>query len=107
MTDDPWKTLEAELDRWRQAGRTARFWLRDDDAVEPTPALDRLVALSGQHRVPMTLAVIPEHTGEALAQRLTVHRDIDVAVHGWSHVNFAGAGEKKQELGPHRLCHRL
>ena len=41
MTRDPWLELNAELDRWHKAGKTARFWLRDDDAVEPTPELER------------------------------------------------------------------
>lgn len=102
MSSDPWARLGAELDLWREAGRRARFWLRDDDAVEPTPELDRLLALSARHAVPMTLAVIPVDTDERLARHLESHSRINVAVHGWSHDNHAGAGEKKQELGTHR-----
>ena len=102
MKNDPWVELQAELDRWQEAGKTARFWLRDDDAVEPTPELERLLVLAGKHGAPLALAVIPQHTGEALARRLDVHRAINVAVHGWSHTNFADEGEKKQELGAHR-----
>lgn len=104
MTNDPWSELHAELDRWQGAGMTARFWLRDDDAVEPTPELERLLVLTEAHEIPLTLAVIPEHTGEALARRLDACRAINVAVHGWSHTNFAGEGEKKQELGVHRAA---
>lgn len=102
MSSDPWARLGAELDNWRAAGRRARFWLRDDDAVEPTPELDRLLAVSGKHAVPITLAVIPVDTDHRLARHLDDYPRINVAVHGWSHVNFAGAGEKKQELGTHR-----
>ena len=102
MTDDPWLALDAELDRWHEAGGKARFWFRDDDAEHPTAALDRLVSLAGEHRVPMTLAVIPGNTGEPLARCLAAFPEINVAVHGWSHTNHAGAGEKKQELGMHR-----
>lgn len=104
MTNDPWVLLQAELDRWREAGRTARFWLRDDDAVEPTPELEQLLVLAEKHGVPLTLAVIPQHTGDALASRLETIELANVAVHGWSHRNLAGEGEKKQELGPHRAA---
>ena len=39
---EPWIAVEEQLDRARDAGRTLRFWLRDDDAVTVTPALERL-----------------------------------------------------------------
>lgn len=103
MTPDPiWQPLHEELLRWERAGRTADFWLRDDDAVEPTVALDRLLGLTGEFAVPVTLAVIPAFTGEALARRLEAAPHATVAVHGWSHKNHAPAGQKKQELGAHR-----
>lgn len=98
---DVWTPLTDELDRWQQAGKTAPFWLRDDDAVEPTAELARLLALTEQYQIPFTLAVIPIHTGQVLAGFLD-GRSIDVAVHGWSHTNHAGPDEKKQELGSHR-----
>ena len=41
-----WEPLAEELERWRLAGRRADFWLRDDDAVEPTAELDRLLGLT-------------------------------------------------------------
>lgn len=103
MTEDPiWQPLQAELARWIHASRSAKFWLRDDDAVEPTAALDRLIGLANDFDVPVTLAVIPAHTGEALAERLAAERRICVAVHGWSHENHAPKDRKKQELGPDR-----
>jgi peptidoglycan/xylan/chitin deacetylase (PgdA/CDA1 family) len=100
MTD--WAPLVAALDDWNAQGRVARFWLRDDDAVEPTPALDRLLGLNRDHAVPITLAVIPAHVQEALAALLGNHPDVTVALHGWSHENHAPAHQKKQELGAHR-----
>lgn len=99
---DPWQPLRTELDRWQQAGRRARFWLRDDDATEPGPALDELLSLTGRFGVPLTLAVIPAATGSALADRLMPVPGAAVAVHGWSHENHAPTGVKKQELGGHR-----
>ena len=94
--------LMLELDDWRAEGRVARFWLRDDDATEPTPALDRLLAITAAHDVPVTLAVIPEPTGSELADRLETAAQAEVAVHGFAHVNHAPPAQKKQELGAHR-----
>lgn len=100
--DKHWAPLLEELDRWHAAGKRASFWLRDDDAIEPTPALDRLLQLAGRHDVPVALAVIPAHTGEPLARRLENAPHATVTVHGWSHHNHAPPDEKKQELGGHR-----
>lgn len=97
-----WQALDAELTLWHDAGRVADLWLRDDDAVEPTPALERLIASAGREAIPVTLAVIPAHAGEALAVRLSSEPDVAVAVHGWAHHDHAPAGSKKAELGPHR-----
>ncbi|MBB3593235.1 hypothetical protein FHX08_003638 [Rhizobium sp. BK529] len=91
--------LYRELDRWHDAGRMARLWLRDDDAVEPTAALERLLSETKSYGIPVTLAVIPASTGEALAARLADEVHVGVAVHGWAHHNYAGPHEKKQELG--------
>ncbi|WP_288429266.1 polysaccharide deacetylase family protein [uncultured Agrobacterium sp.] len=96
------KRLLETLDWLAGEGRVADLWLRDDDATEPTPALDRLLALSQTYAVPMTLAVIPEPTNEALAKKLSGTTDIDIAVHGWAHKNHAEPDEKKRELGLHR-----
>jgi hypothetical protein len=100
LTTADWSDLEGELDLWRQAGQSATLWWRDDDAVRPTPALDRLLALAGG--LPLALAVIPEPAGEALAQRLADCPCIGVLQHGWRHANHAPSDEKKAELGPHR-----
>lgn len=97
-----WDPLVAELARWEEAGRVADLWLRDDDAVEPTAALDRLLDIGARHAAPVCLAVIPEPTGPALAARLRQAPGASVAVHGWSHRNHASAAEKKQELGAQR-----
>ena len=102
MTADIWAPLTEELDRWQADGKVAQFWLRDDDAVDPTPALSRLLEISARHAAPVTLAVIPAHSGQVLADFLADTSLVSVAVHGWSHANHAGEGEKKQELGAHR-----
>jgi hypothetical protein len=97
-----WQPLRDELGRWTAAGRVVRLWLRDDDAIEPTPALDRLLALSDRFSIPMALAVIPAFTGEPLAERLGRQHGVTVTVHGWAHANHAAADGKKRELGSER-----
>lgn len=96
------KKLLDELSRRQDAGSPVTFWLRDDDAVVPSAALDRFNTLTEAYSVPATLAVIPENTGEALAKCLQPMSHIDIAVHGWSHSNYAPATQKRQELGSHR-----
>lgn len=90
--------LRETLDR---RSRPALFWLRDDDAVEPTKALDRLLALGGG-TIPITIAAIPALSGPALAKRLTQATRATVAVHGWAHRNHAPESRKNQELGADR-----
>jgi hypothetical protein len=88
-------------------GRTATLWWRDDDAVEPTPALERLLAVQEAAAVPLCLAVVPRGTGAELAARIARSgagqaSRICVAAHGLAHVNHAPPSEKKAEFGPHR-----
>jgi hypothetical protein len=99
-----WEPLCEELSHWAKDGRKAQLWLRDDDAVDPTEPFEKLLALTSVNLIPLTVAVIPAFTGEALAARLADEGRICVAVHGWSHRNFAGLDEKKQELGHHRVA---
>lgn len=96
-----WPDLNEELDRWRESGRTATFWWRDDDAVAPTPALDRLLDLQSKHQAPVTIAVIPARAESGLAKRLA-GTEVTVVQHGWAHANHAPVGASKAELGPHR-----
>ena len=88
--------LEQELSRWRGAGRIATLWWRDDDAVSPTGALDRLLRLAGP--VPLALAVIPALAEPALARHLAHCSGVTVIQHGWRHTNHAIPPGKKIEL---------
>ena len=92
----PWQPVEAELDAWAACGRIVRFWWRDDDAVAPSPALDRLLALA--EGVPLTLAVIPEMAEPALAGRLAEAPQVAVVQHGVAHENHAAPDAKRVEL---------
>jgi predicted glycosyltransferase/peptidoglycan/xylan/chitin deacetylase (PgdA/CDA1 family) len=91
-----WEQLGALLDR---DAPPIHLWWRDDDAVGPGPALDRLLALTRRYEVPLSLAVIPAGAERALADRLAHEPDVSVLVHGYAHRDFAAAGEKKQEFG--------
>ena len=92
-----WRRLDAAL-----AVHGAQCWWRDDDAVDATPALERLLALAEDTGAPLLLAVIPMAAREALARRLERAASVEVAVHGHSHANHAPPGEKKAEFGAHR-----
>lgn len=91
-----WRSLEIELARWRDAGRAADFWWRDDDASLPTPALARLATLARQSGVPLALAAIPETAQEAALAGFEC-----VVMHGCDHRNRAGEGAKKTEFPEH------
>jgi peptidoglycan/xylan/chitin deacetylase (PgdA/CDA1 family) len=95
-------TVVEELDRWQDAGQRARFWLRDDDAQEPTPALDALLTRMRSHATPCLLAVIPMRSDAALANRLQKDPLIRVAMHGAWHANHAPAGQKSAETSAER-----
>ena len=92
-----WQAFEAELGRWRDAGRAVEFWWRDDDATVPTPELAQLVELSEKSAVPLALAVIPLGARAELFDGLKAR----VLLHGTDHRNRARAGEKKSEFPEH------
>ncbi len=98
----PWQDLQAELDLWQEEGRIASFWWRDDDAISPSPELERLIKIAKAHDVPLALAIIPQAATRQLAQRLEQEPLVSVLQHGFAHENHAPADEKKQEFGPHR-----
>ena len=98
---DAASALRLEFDRLAAQGRRIDLWWRDDDAVEATPALDRLLQTAGG--LPLSLAVVPSHANGSLPDRLRGEDGVAVLVHGWRHANHAPPGEKKSEFGPHRL----
>ncbi len=98
-----WQALAEEAKQWADTGRVGTVWWRDDDAVDASPELERLLAIQQECAVPLALAVVPAQATSALAARLRGTPDVDVLQHGYAHVNHAAAGEgKKMELGLHR-----
>ena len=102
MHQTAWGALMGELDAWAEAGRTASFWWRDDDATDHIPALDRLLALRAETDVPIALAVIPANATNALRDRLAHETDTSVLQHGYSHKDFNAGEGRKIELDDSR-----
>jgi hypothetical protein len=98
----PWDALSEELAQWSANSRIPQLFLRDDDAVEVTPALARLTGLCEQWNIPLLLAVIPKFADDELADFVSERILLTPAVHGYCHANYAGNGEKSMELGSHR-----
>ncbi len=97
-----WDALARECDAWAAAGRVVELWWRDDDAIEDTTALRRLLDLV-RGRAPLALAVIPGKLTPSLAPLLRDDvKDISVLQHGYDHGNRAAAGAKKSEFPPGR-----
>lgn len=102
MTQIDWQPLEEELQFWQDAGLILPFWWRDDDAIEPTPALDQLTAIASDFDMPLHLAVIPKYATTNLASYMSTVPHIIPVVHGWAHENHAPIDQKKAEFGASR-----
>ncbi len=99
-----WHELRTELSRARDAGRTVRVWLRDDDAVTVTPALDRLHGLCAAVGLPILLAIIPAGADGSLAAWVACRPAVAPCQHGWRHANHAPPGERAREIGGARAA---
>lgn len=91
-----WVSFEDELARRHRSGKTVQFWWRDDDAAQPSQSLDRLLALSREHQIPLALAVVPLAATPELFRGLG--GEVSVLQHGTDHRNRAGPGRKKTEF---------
>lgn len=79
--------LGLELRLWAKAGRAPVLWWRDDDARAPTEALEQLLSLSRRRQAPLTLAAIAGPHLQLLIRRLETEPGVEIAVHGFKHVN--------------------
>ena len=102
MDETGFRPLLAELDAWAAEGQAASLWWRDDDCIEPTAALDRMIELSTTYNVPLGLAVIPAKVKPMLATRLAKAETVFVLQHGYTHTNHAAKGERAAEFGAQR-----
>jgi hypothetical protein len=94
------RPLEQEVALWRAAGREATVWWRDDDAVAPTAAFDRLLALA--RGVPIAIAAVPVGVSVELAARLATDVSVGIIQHGFAHLNHRPVGEKSAEFAADR-----
>jgi len=97
--------LVRELDRWEALGRRATLWLRDDDACRDSPPLRRLLALAGEHDVPVAIAAIPAAVDATLDAAIAQCGRATLVQHGYAHRNHAPPGERSAEFGPGRHLH--
>ena len=102
-----WAALDRELSIWSDGGAPAALWLRDDDAIDATPELDRLLALTAEAGLPLTLAVIPAGAKTTLARRLARAHSVSVLQHGYAHANHAPTGAKKSEYADGRTLEAM
>lgn len=97
-----WSPLRRTLAALRRDVVPLPLWWRDDDAVAPTKALDRLQEMSLRLSLPVHLAVVPKHASRDLAAYLTNSDALIPVTHGWAHKNNAGPDQKKSEYGTAR-----
>lgn len=93
-----YENLRSAVEQWTCRNGALNIWFRDDDAVEPSRALDTLLALGARYEAPVLIATIPEHSTRALADALMDHPLAVPCIHGVSHTNHAPIGTKKTEL---------
>src|SRR4051794_13610594 len=92
-----WHDVRTELDCWSAANRDARLWVRDDDAMAPTPELERLLSLLARYDIPLLLSVIPMRVEPSLPGVIRDFPAIEVAMHGAWHRNHASKGRAPEE----------
>jgi hypothetical protein len=80
-------------------GKKITFWWRDDDAIEETQALQKLLKLVDHKAI--SIATIPEYCTKSLIDIVKENPYIHLLQHGVSHENFAHKEEKKCEFPTH------
>ena len=89
--------LRLELKAWRRAGARPQLWWRDDDACEPTPALERLLSIAEDCDVPLALAVVPARIDPCLYGIVNQSARVWVLQHGADHRD-AGDGRRPTQF---------
>ena len=95
-----WRLIDIEAAAWRRAGQAPSLWWRDDDARRPSAALDRLLDLSENYRVPVSLAIIPDVDLAPLAAQLRNRPFVRAIQHGVDHRNRNEGGAFAAEFKP-------
>ena len=93
-----WADLADELDRWRQSGRSATFWWRDDDAGPDDGKLQGFLDQRRRLDTALALATVPAWLAPPTVRRILADPGAVVLQHGWAHRNNASPTVKKTEL---------
>ncbi|MBN33609.1 MAG: hypothetical protein CMM46_02315 [Rhodospirillaceae bacterium] len=96
MTD--WKDLADELDRWGEAGRTATFWWRDDDAGPDDGCLEPFLDQRRTLDVPLALAVVPGWLTPRSVKAIGGDPGSWALQHGVNHTDRTTTERRKVEL---------
>lgn len=97
-----WSPLRSTLKEFRRNGLDLPVWWRDDDATEPTEALDQLHDTALRLQVPVHVAVISGLAKPELASMNDASGILVPVAHGWKHENNAPPEEKRSEFGTPR-----
>ncbi|PHY18209.1 polysaccharide deacetylase family protein [Caulobacter sp. BP25] len=92
--------LGRELRLWAEAGHAPVLWWRDDDARATGEALDKLLDFSRRHSAPLTLAAIAGPHLPALVRRVEREASVEIAIHGFKHINRQPEGRGFGEVVP-------
>jgi hypothetical protein len=78
--------IDAELKEWRNIALRPVFWIRDDDVVDDTPALHRLLKIAQSFEIAIAFAVIPSRVSPDLVKVFRGSRYCVAWQHGNRHV---------------------
>ena len=82
--------------------KSVRIWWRDDDIVEDTKELRRLLDFSEKYNVPACRSVIPKHVSKEAINKIKSIDAISILQHGYAHTNYAKFGDPLNEFGTDR-----
>ncbi len=102
MIGDGWVQVDRALEQVVERHPGIGVWLRDDDAVEVTPALERLDRVCSAAGMPVLLAVIPVNAKPDLGAWIAARPSFTPCQHGYAHINHAVVGARACELGGER-----
>jgi len=94
--------LEPLINSGRDSDYEVKFWWRDDDVSDSTEEFKKLISFSEVNKIPVNLAVIPQKLSNEAIRLSKQYPHISVLQHGYSHTNYAKAGEPLNEFGNHR-----
>lgn len=95
-----WAALRDEITALRDELGSADFWVRDDDATQPSQRLIDLIELCGTEEIPLAMAVIPLPMTLNLVELISRHSHVTPIQHGFDHQNRETNAEKPKSEFP-------